>query len=119
MEVIALRIGFRTFIHSTLIPLLSCSQVDFNTQSKDKHSVKHEWLCDGKLLLLEDPRSPDNMGIFQVGLRISYSQYVMYISYCTYVRPTVFPCNNVLKIPQNGHFRVPAKMLGRELPFEW
>ncbi len=29
-------------------------------------TAKHEWLCDGKLLLLEDPRAEHNMDIFQV-----------------------------------------------------
>ena len=30
-------------------------------------TVPHEWLCDGKLLLLNDPANQDNISLFQVG----------------------------------------------------
>jgi hypothetical protein len=31
--------------------------------------VKHEWLCEGRLLVLDDPKDPENKDIFQVRAR--------------------------------------------------
>ena len=30
--------------------------------------VPHSWLCDGRLLLLNDPDNPENVKMFQVGI---------------------------------------------------
>ena len=37
------------------------------SESRIKHpTVPHHWLCNGKLLILEDPNHPGNMSLFQV-----------------------------------------------------
>ncbi len=36
-------------------------------ESSRRHpTVPHTWLCNGKLLILEDPMNPDNINLFQV-----------------------------------------------------
>lgn len=35
-------------------------------------NVKHEWLCEGRLLVLDDPKDPDNREIFQVSQKFRF-----------------------------------------------
>jgi len=34
--------------------------------SRENPTVPHSWLCNGKLLVLEDPKNPNNINLFQV-----------------------------------------------------
>ena len=43
--------------------------------SRQNHAdVPHRWLCSGKLLVLEDPKHPNNTALFQVSLSLILSQ---------------------------------------------
>ena len=49
---------------------------------REHPTVSHSWLCNGKLLVLEDPKNQDNIGLFQVrdnsvasSSRLSWSEW--------------------------------------------
>ena len=56
---------FRCHEHTSreMIP----TRVMTELESRIKHpDVPHHWLCQGKLLVLEDPKNPQNIKLFQV-----------------------------------------------------
>ena len=71
-------------IHDTEVKKMSL------TETEEKYEAKHQWLCNGIVLKLEDPKSKHNSDLFKVNINISAqsANIAIFLSDCLEKMPT-------------------------------
>ena len=57
-------------IHETEVKKMSLGE------TQDKYEAKHQWLCNGVVLKLEDPKSKHNSALFKVNTDLSFNSLI-------------------------------------------
>ena len=59
------------------------------SETQEKYEAKHQWLCNGTVLKLEDSKCKNNLVLFKVNLKLVILKYDVLLFFRTFGRDAI------------------------------